>query len=257
MLILSVVYNISIIYTIGYFFHVLLFTAQIDQFFMQCCTEILRNLPILIPLNLFWINGYHLRNCVASFDHFTVSILHIDMNGAKIPAPPGCRVKLFLVYLILILIHTLHFIIQYYDTDKVETFSNKSSTAVIWSVIFEYSTAILLTLIIPIYCTFCWAVDYELNLFFEYVNVLICKRIVPKYEHFDEFKRCYRKIADDIMFLNQLFAIYLSVLIGIIGLLVYEDAQNLGLRVLSIVLNAFSGNNKKEGVPALTLFELR
>jgi len=182
------------------------------------------------------------------------------MNGEKIPEPPGCRVKLFLIYLVIILIHTLHFIVQMYDPDIAATLSNKSSGAFVWSVIFEYSTAILLTLIIPIYCTFCWAVDYELKLLFEYVNVLICTRAVPKYEHLDEFKRCYRKIADDIMFINQLFAIYLSVLIVIIGTLVYGEAQNLGLRVLNVVIKAFSGEDESgetTGVQALTLLELR
>lgn len=241
---------------IVYFFNVLLFTAEFDNIFMDCCIEIVRNLPIVIPLNLFWFNGYHIRNCIASFDNFTISILNINVNGAKIPAIPGCRVKLFLIYFVLILIHTLHFIIQHYDKDTIETFSNKSSGGYIWSVVFEYSSAILLTLVIPIYCTFCWAVDYELKLFFEYVNVLICRRVAAKYEHFDEFKRCYRKIADDIMFINQLFAIYLSVLIVIIGTIVYGEAQNLGLRVISIIMKAFS-EDEETTTQALTILELR
>lgn len=272
MAIISIIYNISMIYMIGYFFYVLLFTAQFDALFIQTCLEIARNLPIIIPLNLFWIKGYHLRNCVASFDNFTIFLLNVNLNGVKIPPPPGCRVKLFLIYLIIILIHTLHFVIQYYDADIAETVPNeavpnetvpnetvpnKSPGAFVWSFIFGYSIAVLLTLIIPTYCTFCWAVDYELKLFFEYVNVLICTRVAPKYEHFDEFKRCYRKIADDIMFINQLFAIYLSVVIVIIWVIECAEAENLGLRVLNIVIQVFTGDDEKEGVKALTIFELR
>lgn len=248
---------------IGYFFHTLLFTGKFDEYFAQSCIEILRNSPIVIPLNIFWIKGYHLRNCVASFDSFTISISKIDMKGAKITAPSGCRVKLFMVYLTLILVHTLHFVIQYYDNysdSDVETLSTtKSSVGTVWSVVFEFSTAVLLTLIIPVYCTFCWAVDYQLKLFFEYVNVLICNRVVPNYEHFDEFKRCYRKIADDIIFINQVFAIYLSVVIVIIGQLVYGEVQSLGLRILKIIIDVFTKDEKEieAGVQSLTLPEIR
>lgn len=261
MLIVSICYNLAFIYMVGNFFYVLLFTAVFDDLFVQCCVEILRNLPIIIPLNLFWINGYHLRNCIASFDHFTLSFSKIDVNGATITPPPGCRTKLVLVYFLLILVHTLHFLIQYYGTDAVDvdTTSNKSSTAMVWSVVFEYSTAILLTLIIPIYCTFCWAVDYQLKLFFDYVNVLIFMGIVPTYAHFDEFKRCYRKIADDIMFINRLFAIYLSVVLVIIGQLVYGEVANLGLRIITILIEVFTKDDQatEAAVPTLTLSEIR
>lgn len=244
---------------IGYFFYALLFTGELNELFMQCCIEILRNAPIVVPLNLFWMKGYHLRNCVASFDNFTLSISKIDVKGAKMVAPPGCRIKLFLIYLLLILVHTLHFVIQYHDSDNVESLSVKSSSATVWSVVFQYSTAILLTMMIPIYCTFCWAVDYQLKLLFEYVNVLICSGIVPTYEHFDEFKRCYRKIADDIMFINQVFAIYLSVVLVIIGQLVYGEAENLGLRVLNVIIAAFTKSDQavETDVQTLTLPEIR
>lgn len=244
---------------IGYFFYVLLFTGELNELFVQCCIEILRNVPIVVPLNLFWIKGYHLQNCVASFDHFTLSVSKIDIKGVKIDAPPGCRIKMVLIYLTLILVHTLHFVIQYYDSVNVESLSIKSPSETVWSVIFEYSTAILLTMIIPIYCTFCWAVDYELKLLFEYVNVLICSGVVPKYEHFDDFKRCYRKIADDIMFINQVFAIYLSIVLVVIGQLVYGEAQNLGLRVLTIIIDSFTKDDQaiESEVKALTLPEIR
>lgn len=240
---------------VGTFFHKLLFTGEFDNEFFQCCIEIPRNLPILIPLNIFWFKGYQLRNSVASFDHFTLSFSKIYLNGAKIIAPNGCRVKLFMVYATLIVTHTLHFLIDYYEIDDVEA----GEAPGVWSVVFEYSTAILLTLIIPIYCTFCWAVDYELKLFFEYVNVLITTRVVPTYEHFDEFKRCYRKIADDIMFINQLFAFYLTVIVVIVGQLVYGEAQNLGLRVLAVILDVFEAdeNTPEAKVKALTMPEIR
>lgn len=257
MAIMSICYNFALIYMIGYFFYVLLFTAVFDDLFVVCCVEILRNIPIVIPVNMFWIKGYHLRNFVASFDHFTLSFSKIDVHGAKMSVPPGCRLKMIFVFFMLFLVHTLHFVIQFYGPLDVKTFSKQSS--IVWSVVFEFSTAILLTLIIPIYCTFCWAVDYELKLFFEYVNVLICTGMVPKYEHFDEFKRCYRKIADDIMFINKMFAIYLSIVIVIIGQLVFGEVESLVLRVLKILIDSFSRSDQatEAEVPTLTLPETR
>ncbi|XP_037044593.1 uncharacterized protein LOC119080385 [Bradysia coprophila] len=259
MILLSVFYNLVLIYMIGYFFYVLLFTGKFDQMFETSCIEIVRNLPILVPLNLFWLKGYRIQNCVASFDHFTLSISRIYLSGAKITAPSGCRLKLLMVYALLILAHAIHYAIEYYQTDAVETLSDKSSASAIWSAVFEYSSAILMTLFIPIYCTFCWAVNYQLELFFEYVNVLINIRAVPTYEYFDQFKRCYRKIADDIMFVNQLFALYLSVVMVIVGQMIYGEASNLGMRILSIVIEMFTkGDDAAEAtVKTLALSEIR
>ncbi|KAJ6639630.1 hypothetical protein Bhyg_12377 [Pseudolycoriella hygida] len=259
LVLLTIAYNCTFVYMIGYFFYVLLFTGELDAQFVECGIQILRNLPIIVPLNIFWIKGYSVRNCVASFDKFTLSISTIDTNGAIIKPPPGCRVKMFLVYIILIVAHVLHFLIQSYSTD-ISTLPNKSPTQTVWSVVFEYSTAILLTMIFPIYCTFCWAVNYQLNLFFEYVKVLISTQAAPKYEHFDEFKRCYRKIADDIMFVNQMFAIYLSVIFLIVGQLIFGELENLGMRLINIVMEIFTKDEEtgsKAQTQALSLPEIR
>lgn len=259
MILVSAFYNLVFIYTVGYFFHVLLITAEFNQHFGIACVDILRNLPIIVPLNLFWLKGYHMRNCVASFDHFTLSISKIYLSGAKITAPSGCRLKLFLVYVLLILTHTIHYVSEYYQNKDVETLADNTSVLTVWSTVFEYSSAILMTMVIPIYCTFCWAVNYQLELFFEYVNVLISIRAVPTYEYFDEFKKYYRKIADDIMFINQLFAIYLSVVIIIVGQLSYGQAANLGIRIVNIVIEIFTkGDDAAEATAnALSLAEIR
>lgn len=241
---------------VGYFFYVLLFTGEFDGMFGRSCIEIARNLPIVVPLNLFWLKGYHVRNCVASFDQFTLSISKIYLNGAKITAPPGCRHKLVMVYVILILAHTVHYLTEYYQTDNAESFTSAST---VWSVVFEYSAAILMTMFIPIYCTFCWAVNYELELFFEFVRALISIRAPPTYEYFDEFKRCYRKIADDIMFINQLFALYLSVVMVIVGQLIYGQAANLGMRVVGIIIEMFTKGDEaaETTVTNLSVSEIR
>lgn len=234
--------------------NVLLVTAELDELFTQYCVEIFNNLPIVLPLNLFWIKGYHLQNFVLSCDNFTLSVFNIDMNGAKMTTPPGCRVKLFLVYVILILIHLIHYSITFSNFVD-DLFHVNPPTGILWVLVFEYSIPILLTLILPIYCTFCWAVDYELKLFFEYVNVLIRGKIVPRFEHFDEFKRCYKKIADDIIFINQLFAIYLSVVLLIIGQVITGAIENLGVRVISLAIKAFTKDD--EATEELTPVEVR
>lgn len=257
MILWSILYNIALVYTIGYFFYVLLFTGDFDTRFFGSCIEIARNLPILVPLNLFWFKGYHIRDIVASFDHFTQSFSHVYLSGVKLTAPDGCRMKLFLVYFLLILAHTIHFLIDYYQPEDVDSVNGKSSASEVWSIVFEYATAILLTMMIPIYCTFCWAVDYELKLFFEYINALISTRVVPTYEHLDEFKRCYRKIADDIMFINQIFALYLSVVVVIVGQLIYGEAENLAMRILNFVIEAFAKDAEATEAKALTMPELR
>lgn len=249
--VISILYNIAFIYYMGKFLHVLLFTAVLSEEVVGAVWYLIRVVPLVVTLDIFWLRGYKLGNFVASFDRVVVHWKPVDgekaeNNFAEIGKERG---KLIIVYGMIICIHGLHYVSVFFHDDRAD-FSGLSITNQFLQVALVDSIAILATLIMPIYCCFCWAIRYELAMTKEYIQSLIVCKAIPNYAHFDEFKKMSKKITDDVLTVNGTFSILLSAVMGVLGNYVWDEASHLGMTIFQEIVSAISKSDTQRLDPA-------
>lgn len=245
LVVISVLLNITVIYALGKLIYIVLIKAVItSDDVLDLLGGLLRLVPVVIPLDMFWLWGYKLRNFVGSFDRVAALWKPIDGDGTEFAQIGTRRMKLALIYIMIICAHVLHYLSDFYHDDKPDL-SSQSIANQVWEVTMVYSTAILATLVLPIYCCFCWAVHYELEMTKEYIRSLVLVRVTPNYTHFDEFKKMSRKITDDILMINSIFSILFSVVVVILGVYIFGEVQNLGIIIANEAVATYTGKSKE------------
>ncbi|OXA63833.1 hypothetical protein Fcan01_01600 [Folsomia candida] len=253
------VFNIALFYALGRLVQTLIINGKVTLEFFDLVTTLFSILPIAVPLNLFWLKGYQLRNFIIFTSNETNLIKakkQVDAEGAEFDRISNKRTTLILIYVSILLIHVLDQVSNFYTND-ISKQANFAIQDQIWIVAMNYFIPVLSTFVLPIYACFCFLIRYQIDLAQEYVEALIKMNVGPTYDHFDEIKKMAKDILDSVMMTNSTFSIILSVVVIMVGFELWGEVGHLVLTLFNIALTAFLGL-REEGVdPAVVkLFDI-
>lgn len=187
--------------------------------------DFLRDIPVVIPLNYIWLRGFRINNIVSLLNQKYRKYTQINCGGY--------RLKLVVMMIITCGVHA----IRYYSYKKY-TFSDLSFFTV-WKTVWEFSVDVFVTLTFPVYCTFCYAIRFELYTIKALVYEMISKRVKPNETHLNKFKILYTHAADHIDVVNGCFSVYLSVTIALTIIGTFVDAEILIASVVTVISSMF------------------
>ncbi|CAL8087910.1 unnamed protein product [Orchesella dallaii] len=230
LLIFTVLINMYVSYTFVDLFNNLFIRGSYEISMLSDVLDFIRYLPIAIPLNYVWLKGYKLNNLISLLDQ-------VHRKYGRV----GCstfRIRLVLMLLIILVIHT----VRYFNYEKY-LLTNKQDFRSVVGTLSDFSLDIFCTLLLPLYCTFCYAIKFELLVIKGVIYDLMRKKVVPSVAHLNKFKALYTRAADHILQVNRLFSMYLSLALLILLVGTAADAENLWGTLGTALSSAFGGSS--------------
>lgn len=225
-LVCTVIVNIYFFYLFGTLIHSLFIAGVYESSMFSDLIDFLRDIPVVIPLNYIWLRGFRINNIV--------SLLNQKYRKYSQIACGGYRLKLLVMMIVIACVH----VIRYYSYNKY-TFDANLSFFEIWRRVWELLVDVFVTLTFPVYCTFCYAIHFELRTIKALVYEMISKRVTPNVSHLNKFKTLYTHAADHIDAVNGCFSIYLSLTIALTIIGTFVDAEILIATVSTLVATMF------------------
>lgn len=198
-----------------------LFISGTYQFSMYYdLLALIRFLPVILPLNYVWFRGYHINNMICRLNHMHRKYGEVGYSF---------RLRLCIMLCGILVVHVIrYFIYDKYMFNSVQNWGDVEEAM-------EFSIDIFCSLLLPLYCTFCYAVRFQLLVIKGFIYKLIANRVVPQEGHLTKIKSLYTQAADNILVINDLFSKYISLalLILIIGTII--DAQDFWKAVAGLI----------------------
>ncbi|CAL8107316.1 unnamed protein product [Orchesella dallaii] len=225
LLILAVITNIHFFYTLGTLFNSLFIAGVYKESMLKDLYEFIIVLPVIIPLDYVWLRGFKINNIVTILDHKRRHYNDVSCSY---------NIRLVVLMLIVFGIQTIRFIS--YKKYKGNDFLEIVDTTV------SFTTDVFVSLMLPLYCAFCYAVKFEFMVIKSVIYKLISKQMRPTVSHLNQFKTLYTHAADHIVAINSLFSLYMSlvILFIIVGTLI--DATTLFETIIASITQLIFGN---------------
>ncbi len=112
--------------------------------------------------------------------------------------------------------------------------------------ILEFSIDFFCALLLPLYCSFNYALRFQLYTVKAILYSLIGQRVTPNIQHLDMVKILYTQAADHIVLTNDVFSLYLSVALVILFIGTLFDANNLWKALLKIFGSTSGGGARSQ-----------
>lgn len=206
--------------------------------------DFFRDIPVVLPLNYVWLKGYRINNMIG--------LLNLKQGRYSQLSCGGFRVKLIVLFLVIVAVHLIRFFsyAKYHMTDTTPNLKNLTGALASIDYAWSFSVDIFVTLMLPVYCAFCFAIRFELNVIKAIIYEMVSTRVTPTMVHLNKFKMLYTHAADHIDAVNGIFSSYMSIAIIVMIVGTIADAENLIMAVTGLSGSIFGnlfGKLAKDG----------
>lgn len=224
LLIPTFVVNAFVAFEIGKVFNSLFIQGEYSAELGWQLIYLLRCLPIVVPLNYIWLRGYKIRKMIQDWDYlywkyqgYGIASIRVRLRVLLI------MVAIFGVNVIRLITYTRHEL----ERDDMETMDKVE-------IVIEAILDMCINLFIPLYCTFCYAIKFQLLIVKAIIYQWIHQRCIPSLHHLNKIKQLYTGAANNILAVNGMFSLYLSVALFMIVYDTVADSENLGEGLLKM-----------------------